>query len=407
MVATMSRIWPVRSRLTAARKAPSPTTTTPSSAGLGGGVQQLVVDADDPVATGGDAPAAYDALRVGRGGPVEGGSRRRPPVHDDRVLLRGAQPHPADVVDRAVVAVQPAEDQALAGRVQVGPPVGRGLRADVALVDRLRGLAGRPHALGLALQRLRTQHLQPGQRAVQHVLLARQLAVQLGAQRGARGGPGGRAGVDGHRDILPGAAPGSAGGAGRHGRGPGGRHGGRGGQPRRPVASTSTQRGHRWTSRVTKYTPWAAHRLHDGRRRGSGAGRGAGAPLRPARMAAREAERTSGLAGRGAVAASQRRRSSAAATSWARTASGQGPASSCSSSPRRWTASAATLPCAGAAPTRWRSWPGPPAGRQQPVEQRCDVRSVQLAHQQRGQVAEDVGVDGGAPVHEQDRTTRV
>ncbi len=159
---------------------------------LGRGVEQLVVDADDGRAPGADRPAAYDALRVGGRGAVEGSGGGGAPVDDDRVLGVGAQPHPADVVHGPVAVVEPPEHQPLAGLVQVGPPVGRGLRADVALVHRLGGLAGRPHALGLADERLRAQHLQPRQRPVQDRLLASHLAREVG------GGVGG-----GHRDSLP------------------------------------------------------------------------------------------------------------------------------------------------------------------------------------------------------------
>ena len=163
-----------------------------------GGVEQLVVDAQHPVPPGRDGAAAHHALRIGRGRPVEGRSRRRSPVHDDRLLPLAAQPHPAQVVHGPVVAVQPTEDQPLAGQVEVGSPVGGGLRTDIPLVHRLRRSTGRTHALALALQRLHAQDVQTCQRPIEHLLLPLQLARER-PRVGARSGRG----VCGHRDSLP------------------------------------------------------------------------------------------------------------------------------------------------------------------------------------------------------------
>ena len=101
-------------------------------------VEQFVIDADDPVTAAGDAASAYDALRVSRGRPIERGCRRRAPVHHDRLLAVGAQPHPPDVVNSPIIEVESTEQQTLPGQVEVGSTVGGGLRRDVPFVDRLR-----------------------------------------------------------------------------------------------------------------------------------------------------------------------------------------------------------------------------------------------------------------------------
>jgi hypothetical protein len=89
------------------------------------GVEQVVLDADDPLAAGLDHPAAYHAERLGRGGPVEGGGRGRPPVDHQGLRVRVADAHPAHVVGGPAVEVEPAEDQALVLGVEGTPAPGR------------------------------------------------------------------------------------------------------------------------------------------------------------------------------------------------------------------------------------------------------------------------------------------
>ena len=74
-------------------------------------------------------PAADDVLRLGRGGLVEDGGGRGAPVDEQRLALVVAQPDPADVARLGVALgpqVEPAEDQALVGGVELSEPA-RGL----------------------------------------------------------------------------------------------------------------------------------------------------------------------------------------------------------------------------------------------------------------------------------------
>ncbi len=141
-----------------------------------GGVEQLVVEADDRGAAAADRAPPDDAERGGRRRPVERGGGRGAPVDDDRLLLLGAQPEPAQVQDLPVGVVEAPEHEPLAGEVEVGAAGRGGQRLHVALVQRLRGLAlvGRLR-LALASEGDRAQLLEPGVGARDVLLLARDL----------------------------------------------------------------------------------------------------------------------------------------------------------------------------------------------------------------------------------------
>jgi hypothetical protein len=82
-------------------------------------------------------PAAYDAGRLGRRRLVEHGGRGGAPVDQQRVAVRVAQPDPADVARLGVellAQVEPAEDQALVGGVELGDPP-RGLEDHGVALD--------------------------------------------------------------------------------------------------------------------------------------------------------------------------------------------------------------------------------------------------------------------------------
>ncbi len=70
MVATMSRMRPVRSLSSAASSAPSPTTVKPDACG-GIGVEHLVVEGEQAATVGLEVATAGDAHRLDRGGAVE------------------------------------------------------------------------------------------------------------------------------------------------------------------------------------------------------------------------------------------------------------------------------------------------------------------------------------------------
>jgi hypothetical protein len=88
-----------------------------------------------------------------------------------------------------VGVVEPAEHQALTGRVEVRAAGGGGEGRDVALVQRLRRLAlVGALALALAAERVPAQFLEPGVRPVDLLLLARDLRLE----RRVEGGGGGQ-----------------------------------------------------------------------------------------------------------------------------------------------------------------------------------------------------------------------
>jgi hypothetical protein len=194
MVATMSRMWPLRSRDSAATNAPSPTTT--------GALERSAASASSSSSSTPTTAARRvlmvrrrtDALRVGGGRPVERGGGRRAPVDDDR-LLAGRSRSPSRPMWCTVPSSRsrPAEHQALAGGVEVDPAGRGGQRGDVALVHGLRGAGGRAEALALAPLGLPPQLLQAGGGPVEHDLLAGELV-----------GEGCRCRVvAGHRNSLP------------------------------------------------------------------------------------------------------------------------------------------------------------------------------------------------------------
>ena len=76
-----------------------------------GQVEELVADRLDGPAAGPDVPPAPHAQRVGRGGDVERPGRRRPPVHQQLLVLALVveDAHPADVHRLAVLPVEAAE----------------------------------------------------------------------------------------------------------------------------------------------------------------------------------------------------------------------------------------------------------------------------------------------------------
>ncbi len=101
-------------------------------------VEQLVLDGDDLVEPAADRAPSYDVVGLGRGSAVERGGSRGAPVDDQRVLLLGADPDAADVVDGPVLPVEATEDQSLTRGVEQRAATGEVLHGHVALVDGLR-----------------------------------------------------------------------------------------------------------------------------------------------------------------------------------------------------------------------------------------------------------------------------
>ena len=83
MVATMSRMRPVRSWSSAASSAPSPTTVKPDASAASASNTSSSMPMQAP-AVGLEVAAAGDAHRLDRGRPVEGLGDRRAPVDDQR-----------------------------------------------------------------------------------------------------------------------------------------------------------------------------------------------------------------------------------------------------------------------------------------------------------------------------------
>ena len=173
------------------------------------GHHQVVLGADHGGALAAQHPAAQHAHRVDRGGPVEGGCRRRAPVDDERLVVVVAHPEPADVAHLALVGgrvlvaeVEPAEDQALVLLVDHRAAPGGGVDQGVALeepghllvahVARAGGAAAR-HPVGLDVGGAAAGLLELGVDPVDVVLLQRQLAGDVGGGLGqarVRGGHG-------------------------------------------------------------------------------------------------------------------------------------------------------------------------------------------------------------------------
>ena len=191
MVATMSRIRPVRSWSSAANSAPSPTTVKP---GLGGGlgVEHLVVEAEESPTLGLEVPAPGDAHGLHRGGAVEGLGHRGPPVDDQwREVVVGDR-DAADVVRRRLAAlprpeVEPPEAQRRLADVEAGQAAPGVRLGRLALEPGLVRAA--PGDVGVSLRDLLggpTHHLEPGVRRIQVALLRHQFRIQLGVGRGRR-----------------------------------------------------------------------------------------------------------------------------------------------------------------------------------------------------------------------------
>ena len=117
----MSRIRVPRLRVSAAIRAPSPTTTR-SGGRLGD--HEVVLDADDVGPLAAQDAAAQDAHRFDGGRAVERRRSGRSPVDDQRLVVVVTDAEPADVADlalrvaldvglRRVVDVEAAEDQPL------------------------------------------------------------------------------------------------------------------------------------------------------------------------------------------------------------------------------------------------------------------------------------------------------
>ena len=72
-------------------------------------VEDLVVDGDHLATLGEEVTTAHDALWRARGGAVEEGGLRRPPVHEERLFTLAGDPDPADVQPCTVGEIEPAE----------------------------------------------------------------------------------------------------------------------------------------------------------------------------------------------------------------------------------------------------------------------------------------------------------
>ena len=75
-------------------RSPSP---LPLPRARGGVAEQLVLDAEEGAAAGGEVAAAGQAHRLAAGGPVEGLGDGRPPVDDDRLPVLVGDRDPPDV----------------------------------------------------------------------------------------------------------------------------------------------------------------------------------------------------------------------------------------------------------------------------------------------------------------------
>ena len=176
------------------------------------GHHQVVLGADHGGALAAQHPAAQHAHRVDRGGPVEGGCRRRAPVDDERLVVVVAHPEPADVAHLAllgggvlVTEVEPAEDQALVLLVDHRAAPGGGVDQRVALeeaghllVTHVAGAAGAAarHPVGLDVGGAAAGLLELGVDPVDVGLLQRQLTGDVGGGLGqTRAGGGHGAGL--------------------------------------------------------------------------------------------------------------------------------------------------------------------------------------------------------------------
>ena len=155
MVATIECIDRSRARDSWAISAPSPTigrsVSTESSSSSSS-------TPDDARAGAAQHPAAYDVVRRGRGGLVEHGGRRCPPVDQQRVAVGVAQADPADVARlrvHLVAHVEAAEDQPLVRGVQLRDPA-RGLEDHRVPLDEAALVAQPAAVVALVGQPLRS-----------------------------------------------------------------------------------------------------------------------------------------------------------------------------------------------------------------------------------------------------------
>ncbi len=136
--------------------------------GRGGVAEQLVLDAEEGAAPGGEVAAAGQAHGLAAGRPVEGLGDRGPPVDDDRLTVLVGDRHPPDVEGtgavvvrlvvgpvlvglvtvagrwrrpRGVLEVDPAEHQGGVAQVELPEPGGDGVPDHVALEPGLLGAA--------------------------------------------------------------------------------------------------------------------------------------------------------------------------------------------------------------------------------------------------------------------------
>jgi hypothetical protein len=106
------------------------------------GSHQVVVEIDYSLPSADDDAAAYHPERFARGGPVERGRHRCPPIHQEWFEIVVTQAQPPDVVGLAIVEVQPAEHQPFRLGVQRPQLLGRVENQRVAL-DKARRRASR------------------------------------------------------------------------------------------------------------------------------------------------------------------------------------------------------------------------------------------------------------------------
>ena len=153
MVATISRIAPVRAAPISASTGsgmPLAPSWASGSSRCSSRYAVISVTPPSPVGTSGrpigslvarpqrEAAAEAEPERVGHRRPVERRRDRRPPVHDDRVVLGGLDVTTADVPAVAALLVDASEEVTRPGHAQIGERVGHG-HLDVLLRDLVRG----------------------------------------------------------------------------------------------------------------------------------------------------------------------------------------------------------------------------------------------------------------------------
>jgi hypothetical protein len=124
------------------------------SSGAASRVEQVVLEADDRCAARSEHAPAYDSGRFGRRRLIEDGRCRRPPVHQQHLALRVAEPDPPDVPGFPVDAVEAAEHEALMGGVQGSDALG-GLEDHGVALDQPALVSQPTAAVAFIGQRLR------------------------------------------------------------------------------------------------------------------------------------------------------------------------------------------------------------------------------------------------------------